>query len=170
MGRLHKYKLLLENMENYYDILGCTMDSTHHEIKHSYQKLALKYHPDKHAQNEELPHDAANDYSSLFIKLQKAWEILGNPETRNEFNARWKDHCIAQDWPVQEELDISDFDFDEDSECYIYGCRCGSDYVLTTKDVFFKMDYVSCDICSLCVKVEYKDTFVEDTTIKPEGS
>ena len=41
-------------MSNYYDILGINKNATEKEIKSSYKKLALKWHPDKYLDNNGL--------------------------------------------------------------------------------------------------------------------
>ncbi|MDN5305230.1 MAG: curved DNA-binding protein [Fusobacteriaceae bacterium] len=38
-------------MENYYKILGVSESSSKDEIKKSYRKLVMKYHPDKNPDN-----------------------------------------------------------------------------------------------------------------------
>ena len=40
-------------MKNYYNILGVSKDATAEEIKKSYRKLSLEYHPDKNKSGEE---------------------------------------------------------------------------------------------------------------------
>ena len=42
MGRLR-----ILNCKDYYDILGVKSDATEDDLKRSYRKLALKFHPDK---------------------------------------------------------------------------------------------------------------------------
>ena len=36
---------------DYYDVLGVSKDSTEGDIKKSYRKLAMKYHPDRNPDN-----------------------------------------------------------------------------------------------------------------------
>ena len=40
-------------MKDLYDIIGVSKNSSQDEIKKSYRKLALKYHPDKNPDNQE---------------------------------------------------------------------------------------------------------------------
>lgn len=149
-------------MENLYKTLECASDAAHDELKQAYQKLALKFHPDKiQGANGPLSGEEQQVAKDKFIAIDKAWKILGNQETRNEYDARWKQRCIAQDWPIQDEIEIEDFDYEEDPERYVYSCRCGGQYVLTGVDVSFQMDYVSCAFCSLCIKVDYNDDFLQ---------
>lgn len=73
-----------------YEILQVSEDATINEIKKSYRKLALQYHPDR---NDNDPQSAA-----MFIMISKAYECLtddkakenclkfGNPEGTNSFN------------------------------------------------------------------------------------
>jgi DnaJ-class molecular chaperone len=67
-------------MENYYDILGVSEKASQDEIKQTYRKLSLKFHPDKNPGNVEA--------IGKFQKLSEAYENIGTPEKRREYDAR----------------------------------------------------------------------------------
>ena len=56
-------------MKNYYEILGVSKDSTQEEIKKSYRKLSLKYHPDKNPEGEEKFKQINESYKLLLKKF-----------------------------------------------------------------------------------------------------
>lgn len=57
-----------------YDLLGVDPSADTNEIKKSYRKLALKYHPDKN------PGDSAA--SEMFKEISRAFEVVSDPEKR----------------------------------------------------------------------------------------
>ena len=58
---------------DYYDILGVTKDASKDEIKKTYRKLALKYHPDKNPEK---------DAAEKFKEISEAYAVLNDDEKR----------------------------------------------------------------------------------------
>ena len=65
------------SINTYYTILGITECATFEEIQKAYRQKALLYHPDKNKS------DNAHD---IFIKIQKAYEVLSDPERRSKYD------------------------------------------------------------------------------------
>jgi len=63
--------------KTYYEVLEVSTDATEDEIKRSYRKLALQYHPDK---NQELGADEA------FKVIAEAFSILSDSERRTKYD------------------------------------------------------------------------------------
>ena len=68
--------------EDLYKLLGVTKNADNRDIRKAFKKLALKYHPDKN--NEEDAHDK-------FLKLNRAYEILKDEETRKKYDLYGED-------------------------------------------------------------------------------
>lgn len=66
-------------VKDYYATLGVERDASDADIKRSYKKLALKWHPDK---NPEQKEEAQRE----FIAIQQAYEVLSNPEKRRRYD------------------------------------------------------------------------------------
>lgn len=62
-------------MTNYYDILGVSKDASYDEIKKSYRKLSLKYHPDK-----------TGGEDTKFKEINEAYTVLSNPGQRENYD------------------------------------------------------------------------------------
>ena len=64
--------------KNYYEILEVPETATGEEIKKSFRKLSLKYHPDK---NQGKP-----ECVEIFQKVSEAYEVLGDSSKRQEYD------------------------------------------------------------------------------------
>ncbi len=62
----------------YYEILGVSKTATADEIKKSYRKLALKFHPDKNPDNAEA--------EAKFKKISEAYAVLSDAKKRQEYD------------------------------------------------------------------------------------
>ncbi len=63
---------------DYYDILGVSKSASAEEIKKSYRKIAIKYHPDKNPGNEEA--------EEKFKEAAEAYEVLSNAEKKQRYD------------------------------------------------------------------------------------
>uniref|UniRef100_A0A8D0G8A7 DnaJ homolog subfamily C member 12 n=1 Tax=Sphenodon punctatus TaxID=8508 RepID=A0A8D0G8A7_SPHPU len=68
----------LEDLEDYYNLLGCDELSTVEQILSEFKARALECHPDKHPENPNAV--------EKFQKLQQAKEILANEESRARYD------------------------------------------------------------------------------------
>ena len=68
--------------KDYYEVLGVKKTATEKEIKKAYMKLAKKWHPDRHTQNEEEKEQA----TKKFKEAVEANEVLSNPEKRKRYD------------------------------------------------------------------------------------
>lgn len=62
---------------DYYDVLGVGRGASAEEIKKAYRKLAMKYHPDRNAEDGAV---------QQFKEVQEAYEILVDPERRSRYD------------------------------------------------------------------------------------
>jgi DnaJ-class molecular chaperone len=62
----------------FYDILEVSQNASIDDIKKSYKKLALQYHPDKNKDNKEA--------DIKFKEISNAYSILGDPEKRQKYD------------------------------------------------------------------------------------
>lgn len=69
------YFEVLEMPRCCYEVLGVERDAGDEEIKKSYRKLALKWHPDKNQDNNE-------ESTRIFTEIQQAYEVLSDPQER----------------------------------------------------------------------------------------
>ena len=66
-------------MKDYYDVLNIKKNATKEEIKSSYKKLALKYHPDKNQTKKE-------EAEEKFKEVSEAYEVLSDDNKRNNYD------------------------------------------------------------------------------------
>jgi molecular chaperone DnaJ len=64
--------------KDYYKILGVSRDATEEEIKRSYRKIAMQYHPDRNPGNKEA--------EEKFKIASEAYEVLSDPEKREIYD------------------------------------------------------------------------------------
>jgi curved DNA-binding protein CbpA len=62
-------------MKCHYEVLGVSQEANDEELKKSYRKLALKWHPDKNPDNLEEAH-------KQFQVIQAAYDVLSDPQER----------------------------------------------------------------------------------------
>lgn len=67
---------LNNELPNYYEVLGISNDATKEEIKQRFRELAKKTHPDKTKEDSE----------EEMIKLNKAYEVLSDEESRERYD------------------------------------------------------------------------------------
>ncbi|KAK9675705.1 hypothetical protein RND81_11G025000 [Saponaria officinalis] len=72
-------KSMSEFRRNPYEVLGVSGNATDQQIKSAYRKLALKYHPDKNANDPKA--------ADMFNEVTVSYNILSDPEKRRQFDS-----------------------------------------------------------------------------------
>ncbi len=64
--------------KDYYEVLGVSRSASEIEIKRSFRKLAMKYHPDRNSGNQQA--------ELRFKEVKEAYEILSNAQKRQAYD------------------------------------------------------------------------------------
>jgi curved DNA-binding protein CbpA len=83
--RKNAFNSVFTNPDDYYAIMGLKTTCKPKEIKSSYRKLALQYHPDK-IQDKALKADA----ESKFVLISQAYAVLSDPKKRKIYDTYGK--------------------------------------------------------------------------------
>lgn len=68
----------MANKRDFYEILGVAKNASDDEIKKSYRKLAMKYHPDRNPDSKEA--------EDKFKEAKEAYEMLSDPQKRAAYD------------------------------------------------------------------------------------
>lgn len=82
--------------KDYYKILEVNMAATLAEIKKSYRRLALQYHPDKHFGNQL--------YEAKFKEIIEAYKVLSDGKKREEYNRSRSEYAQAEKKKAQPQI------------------------------------------------------------------
>uniref|UniRef100_A0A3Q2YUJ9 DnaJ homolog subfamily C member 11 n=1 Tax=Hippocampus comes TaxID=109280 RepID=A0A3Q2YUJ9_HIPCM len=85
------------NNQDYYSLLNVRKEATLEELKASYRRLCMLYHPDKH-RDPELKIQA----EQLFNQVHQAFEVLSDPHARSIYDLFGKKGLEVEGWEVVE--------------------------------------------------------------------
>ncbi|KAF9954105.1 Diphthamide biosynthesis protein 4 [Mortierella alpina] len=144
-------------LKDYYAILSVAQDASLAEIKQQYQKLLLIHHPDKQQQNQaqQTSYTALKEAIPLH-DIKEAWECLRQPGQRAFYDSSLKAMRLRANGQVNDDIDLDDMDYNEDSSTYSAPCRCSGEYVISEDELELGVDTVVCSTCSLIVRIHYE--------------
>lgn len=86
---------------NYYEILEVSPDASAEEIKKSYRKLAMKYHPDRN--------DGSKGSEEKFKKLNEAYITLSDPAKKHDYDFSLKNGFKQNEFNSQQQANMHEF-------------------------------------------------------------
>ena len=124
-------------MKDYYQVLGLSKDASSGEIKKTFRRLALRYHPDRNPQSQKQAEEK-------FKEINEAYEVLGNEHKRRQYDYTFAFVQSRQKFVTQDEFDVPSSQTPDEEALqrllhrlaalglvfnpgfgYMRGCRCG---------------------------------------------
>ncbi|TEA41002.1 dnaJ homolog subfamily C member 24 isoform X1 [Lagenorhynchus albirostris] len=136
--------------KDWYSILEADPSASVSDLKQKYQKLILMYHPDK--QSADVPAGTVEECIQKFIEVDQAWKILGNEETKKEYDLQRHEDDLRNMGPVDARVYLEEMSWNEDDHSFSLSCRCGGKYSVS-KDEAEEVTLISCDMCSLVIEL-----------------
>ncbi|XP_034501720.1 dnaJ homolog subfamily C member 24 [Ailuropoda melanoleuca] len=136
--------------KDWYSILGADPSASVSDLKQKYQKLVLMYHPDK--QSADVPAGTVEECIQKFIEIDQAWKILGNEETKREYDLQRREDDLRNMGPVDAQVYLEEMCWNEEDHSFSLSCRCGGKYSVS-KDEAEDVTLISCDTCSLIIEL-----------------
>ncbi|XP_072615152.1 dnaJ homolog subfamily C member 24 isoform X2 [Vulpes vulpes] len=97
--------------KDWYSILGADPSASVSDLKQKYQKLVLMYHPDK--QSADVPAGTVEECIQKFIEIDQAWKILGNEETKKEYDLQRHEDDLRNMGPVDAQVYLEEMCWNE---------------------------------------------------------
>uniref|UniRef100_A0A6M2DU21 Diphthamide biosynthesis protein 3 n=1 Tax=Xenopsylla cheopis TaxID=163159 RepID=A0A6M2DU21_XENCH len=70
-----------------------------------------------------------------------------------------------------DEIEIEDFEYDEEDDTYYYPCPCGDSFQVTKEELESGIEIATCPSCSLVIKIIYDiENFKKETEKATESS
>jgi diphthamide biosynthesis protein 4 len=141
----------------HYQVLQVSHKASFEELKAAYRAVALKVHPDKNApRTEGHGSTATTERLESFIRVQQAWEVLGDPQRREAYDRYLATLAARQEVYVNETILSSDLEpslLQDGTHALIWPCRCSGEYIVLDSDLHGCELLLPCTTCSLHIKV-----------------
>ncbi|XP_047132548.1 dnaJ homolog subfamily C member 24 isoform X1 [Hydra vulgaris] len=148
-GKYKHYCMFKKLMENLYELLNLSEEASVEEIKRHCQQLLLQTHPDKNKDSVD---------TTLFIKVQKAREILLDPHCRAKYNKTLKENRLQNSQKILfDKVYDDDLNVNEVTGEFFLDCRCGGLYTVLESDIYGIID-IPCTNCTLFLRVTKQST------------
>ncbi|XP_008001276.3 dnaJ homolog subfamily C member 24 isoform X5 [Chlorocebus sabaeus] len=103
--------------KDWYSILGADPSANMSDLKEKYQKLILRYHPDK--QSTDVSAGTVKECVQKFIEIDQAWKILGNEETKREYDLQRYEDDLRNIGPVDAQVYLEEMSWNEGRKEYL---------------------------------------------------
>ncbi|OIW13528.1 hypothetical protein TanjilG_29269 [Lupinus angustifolius] len=80
---------------NFYEVLGLKKNCTHSELRNSYKKLALKWHPDRSSSSANA--NSIEEAKNKFQAIQQAYSVLSDAKKRTLYDVGVYDSNVDDD-------------------------------------------------------------------------
>nr|XP_020021579.1 dnaJ homolog subfamily C member 24 [Castor canadensis] len=119
-------------------------------IAGDYVGANVEYHPDK--QSTDVPAETVEECIQKFIEIDQAWKILGNEETKKEYDLQQHADELRNMGPVDAQVYLEEMTWNQDDQSFSLSCRCGGKYTIS-KDEAEDVNLIACDTCSLVIEL-----------------